>query len=73
MVFAEVLAQNSIVLTCQPRSSKMVLRHTDVSTTEVNYIIVDRTKNTLAMEKLETALGKKWARKETQYSSNLKK
>jgi hypothetical protein len=51
----------------------MVLRHTDVSTTEVNYIIVDRTKNTLAMEKLETALGKKWARKETQYSSNLKK
>jgi hypothetical protein len=73
MVFAGVLAQNSIVLACLPRSSKMVLRHTDVSTTEADYIAVDRIKTPLAIEKLEAILGKKWARKENQYSSKLKK
>jgi hypothetical protein len=73
MVFAEVLVQNSIVLACQPGSSMMVLRHTDVSTTEADYITVDRTKTPLAMEKLEATLGKKWARKENQHCSKLKK
>ena len=73
MVFAEVLAQNSFGLACQPRSSKMVLRHTDLSTTEADYITVDRTKTSLAIEKLEATLGKEWARKENQYSSKLKK
>ena len=73
MVFAEVLVQNSIVLVCQPRSTMMMLRHTDVSTPEADYIIVDRTKTPAAMEKLETALGKKWAKKESHKSSKLKK
>jgi hypothetical protein len=73
MVFAEVLAQNSFVLACQPRSSMMILRHTDVSTTEAHYIIVGRTETPVAMEKLETALGKKWAKWKSQYSSKLQK
>ena len=34
MVLAAVLAQNYIVLGCLPRSSNVVLRHTDVSTTK---------------------------------------
>ena len=51
----------------------MMLRHTDVSTPEADYIIVDRTKTPAAMEKLETALGKKWAKKESHKSSKLKK
>ena len=71
MVFAEVLAQKSIVLACQPRSSMMNMRQTDVSTTEAYYIIVERTETPAAMEKLETALGKKWAKKESHNSSKL--
>ena len=63
MVFAEVLAQNSFVLACQPRSSMIIFRHTDVSTTEAYYIIVGRTETPVAMKKLETTLGKEWARK----------
>ena len=43
MVSVEVLAQNSFVLACQPKSSMLILRHTDVSTTEAYSIIVDRT------------------------------
>jgi len=43
----------------------MILRHTGLSTTEVYYIIVDRTEPPVAMEKLGTALGKKWAKKES--------
>jgi integrase len=57
----------------QPRSSMMILRHTDVSTTEAYYIIVGRTETPVAMEKLKTALGKKWAKRESQYSSKLQK
>ena len=57
----------------QPRSSMMILRHTDVSTTEAHYIIVVRTETPVAMEKLETALGKKWAKWKSQYSSKLPK
>jgi hypothetical protein len=49
-----------------PRSSEIVLRHTDVPVTEAYYIVVDRTETPMAMEKLETFLGKKWARKESQ-------
>ena len=58
MVFAEVLAQNSFVLACQLRSSMMIIRHTDLSTSEAYYIIVGRTETPVAMEKLQT----KWAR-----------
>jgi len=73
MVFAEVLAQDSFVLASQPRSSMMILRYTDVSTTEAYYIIVGHTESPVAMEKLETTLGKKWAKRESQYSSKLQK
>jgi hypothetical protein len=51
----------------------MILRHTDVSTTEAYYIIVDRAETPVAMEKLETALGKEWAKKESHNSSKLQK
>ena len=73
MVFIEVLAQNSFVLACQPRSSMMILRQNDVSTTETHYIIVDRTETKVAIEKLETALGKRRAKKESLNSSKLQK
>jgi hypothetical protein len=36
----------------------MIVRHSDVSSTEAHYTIVDHTKKPVAMEKLETALGK---------------
>ena len=51
----------------------MILRYTDVSTTEAYYIIVGHTESPVAMEKLETTLGKKWAKRESQYSSKLQK
>jgi len=58
MVSEEVLARNSLVLARQPRSSRMVLRHTDVSTIEAYYILVGRAETALPMEKL----GPLWAR-----------
>jgi hypothetical protein len=51
----------------------MILRQNDVSTTETHYIIVDRTETKVAIEKLETALGKKRAKKESLNSSKLQK
>jgi hypothetical protein len=57
MVFADILVQTSFLLACQPRSSMMVLRHTDVSATESHYVMADRTEIPLAIEKLEAALG----------------
>ncbi len=36
-------------------------------------IIVGRTETPVVMEKLETALGKKWAKRKSQYSSKLQK
>jgi integrase len=39
-----------------------ILRHADVSTTETHYIIVDRTETKVAMQKLEKAVGKEWAK-----------
>ena len=71
--FRRGLGSNSFVLACQRRSSMMILRHTDVPTTDADYIIVGRTETPVAMEKLETALGKKLARGKSQYSSQLQK
>jgi len=51
----------------------MIIRHTDVSTSEAYYIIVGRTETPVAMEKLETELGKKWAKRKSQYSSKVQK
>jgi integrase len=45
-----------------PKVIQEILRHADVSTTETHYIVVDRTETKVAMQKLEKAVGKEWAK-----------
>jgi hypothetical protein len=45
-----------------PKMIQETLRCADVSTTETHNIVVDRSETKVAMQKLEKAAGKEWAR-----------
>jgi integrase len=60
--FRRGLASNLYRLGVPAKIIQDILRHADVSTTESNYIIVDRSETKAAMRKLEQAVGKEWAR-----------
>jgi integrase len=60
--FRRGLASNLYRLGVPAKIIQDILRHADVSTTETNYIVVDRSETKAAMRKLERAVGKEWAR-----------
>ena len=62
MVFDRGLGTNLYRLGVSPKVIQEILRHADVSTTETHYIVVDRTETKVAMQKLEKAVGKEWAK-----------
>ena len=67
--FRRGLGTNLYRLGVPPKVIQEILRHADVSTTERNYIVVDRTETKRAMKKLERAVGKEWAKAEPSSSS----
>lgn len=60
--FRRGLATNLYRLGVPAKVIQEILRHADVSTTQTNYIIVDRSETKAAMKKLEKAVGKEWAK-----------
>jgi len=60
--FRRGLASNLYRLGVPAKVIQEILRHADVSTTQANYIIVDRSETKAAMRKLERAVGKEWAK-----------
>jgi len=60
--FRRGLGTNLYRLGVSPKVIQEILRHADVSTTETHYIVVDRTETKVAMQKLEKAVGKEWAK-----------
>ncbi len=60
--FRRGLASNLYRLGVHAKVIQDILRHADVSTTQANYIIVDRAETKAAMRKLEKAVGKEWAK-----------
>ena len=60
--FRRGLASNLYRLGVPAKIIQDILRHADVSTTQANYIIVDRSETQAAMRKLERAVGKEWAK-----------
>jgi integrase len=60
--FRRGLASNLYRLGVPAKIIQDILRHADVSTTQANYIIVDRSETKAAMKKLERAIGKEWAK-----------
>ena len=67
--FRRGLGTNLYRLGVPPKVIQEILRHADVSTTERNYIVIDRTETKRAMKKLERAVGKEWAKAEPSSSS----
>ena len=60
--FRRGLASNLYRLGVPAKIIQEILRHADVSTTQTNYIVVDRSETKAAMKKLERAVGKEWAK-----------
>ncbi len=67
--FRRGLGTNLYRLGVPPIVIQEILRHADVSTTERNFIVIDRTETKRAMKKLERAEGKEWAKAEPSSSS----
>jgi integrase len=60
--FRRGLGSNLYNLGVPPKVIQEILRHADVTTTQTHYIVVDRSETAKAMQKLERAVGKEWAK-----------
>jgi len=60
--FRRGLASNLYRLGVPDKIIQDILRHADVSTTQAHYIVVDHSETRTAMQKLERAVGKEWAK-----------
>jgi len=59
--FRRGLASNLYLLGVPDKVIQQILRHSDVSTTQRSYIVIDRRETKTAMKKFERAVGYKWA------------